>query len=153
MVDALQAMFTGLDPCLALNKFSAFGRLDPASDKAEEFVALEDWLNDGVGLAAPVARECLTHWYGENTTARGRWLIAGAPVRPEDLRLPALAMVPSADRIVPPKSALGLAQRLPDCEALTPAAGHIGMMVGGAARARVWDPLDAWLRRIAASRP
>jgi hypothetical protein len=24
-------------------------------------------------------------------------------------------------------------------------------MVGGSARAKVWDPLDAWLRRIAAS--
>jgi polyhydroxyalkanoate synthase len=65
--------------------------------------------------------------------------------------LPALAMVPAADRIVPPKSALGLAERLPQCETMTPAAGHIGMMVGGSARAKVWDPLDAWLRRIAAS--
>ena len=149
-VDVLQSFFASLDPFSILAKFRRFA--DMEGEHARKFTALEDWLNDGVGLAAPVARECLTHWYGENTTARGRWLIAGAPVRPEDLRLPALAMVPSADRIVPPKSALGLAQRLPDCEALTPAAGHIGMMVGGAARARVWDPLDAWLRRIAADR-
>ena len=72
-------------------------------------------------------------------------------MRPEKLDLPALAMVPSADRIVPPNSALGLARGLPRCETLAPAAGHIGMMVGGSARAKVWDPLDAWLRRIAAS--
>jgi len=68
----------------------------------------------------------------------------------ENLRLPALAMVPSADRIVPPRSALVLAECLPHCETMTPSAGHIGMMVGSAARAKVWDPLDAWLRRIAA---
>jgi polyhydroxyalkanoate synthase len=148
-VDALQSLFASLDPLSILAKFRRFAEMEEG--QAGRFVALEDWLNDGVGLAAPVARECLTQWYGENSTARGEWRIAGAPVRPETLRLPALAMVPSADRIVPPKSALALAQRLPRCETLTPAAGHIGMMVGGAARAKVWDPLDAWLRRIAAS--
>jgi polyhydroxyalkanoate synthase len=148
-VDVLQSLFASLDPLSILAKFRRFA--DMQGDQARKFVALEDWLNDGVGLAAPVARECLTQWYGENTPALGKWLIAGEPVRPEALRLPALAMVPAADRIVPPKSALGLVQRLPRCETLTPAAGHIGMMVGGSARAKVWDPLDAWLRRIAAS--
>jgi polyhydroxyalkanoate synthase len=148
-VDVLQSLFASLDPLSILAKFRRFA--DMTGDHARKFVALEDWLNDGVGLAAPVARECLTQWYGENTTALGSWLIAGEPVRPEKLRLPALAMVPSADRIVPPKSALALAQRLPHCETMTPAAGHIGMMAGGSARAKVWDPLDAWLRRIAAS--
>jgi polyhydroxyalkanoate synthase len=148
-VDALQSFFAGLDPLSILAKFRRFAEMDEG--QAGKFVALEDWLNDGVGLAAPVARECLTQWYGENTTVRGEWRIAGAPVRPEDLRLPALAMVPSADRIVSPNSALALARRLPRCETITPAAGHIGMMVGGSARAKVWDPLDAWFRRIAAS--
>jgi polyhydroxyalkanoate synthase len=150
-VDVLQSLFASLDPFSILAKFRRFA--DMEGEHARKFVALEDWLNDGVGLAAPVARECLMQWYGENTTALGRWLIAGAPVKPENMRLPTLAMVPSADRIVPPKSALDLAHRLPNCETLTPAAGHIGMMVGGTARAKVWDPLDAWLRRIAASRP
>jgi polyhydroxyalkanoate synthase subunit PhaC len=150
-VDVLQSFFAALDPLSILAKFRRFADMPPDSDHARKFVALEDWLNDGVGLAAPVARECLTQWYGENTSARGLWQIADRPVRPEELNLPSLAMVPSADRIVPPKSALSLAQRLPRCETMTPAAGHIGMMVGGSARAKVWDPLDAWLRRIAAS--
>lgn len=148
-VDVLQSFFAALDPLSILAKFRRFAEME--GEQARRFVALEDWLNDGVGLAAPVARECLTQWYGENSTAKGDWRIAGAPVRPEQLDLPALAMVPSADRIVPPNSALGLARRLPRCETSTPAAGHIGMMVGSAARAKVWDPLDAWLRRIAAS--
>jgi polyhydroxyalkanoate synthase len=148
-VDVLQSFFASLDPLSILAKFRRFA--DMENGAARRFVALEDWLNDGVGLAAPVARECLTQWYGENSTANGKWLIAGAPVRPEELRIPSLAMIPGNDRIVPPKSALGLAQRLPDCETLTPAAGHIGMMAGSSARAKVWDPLDSWLRRIAAS--
>ncbi|MEZ5831283.1 MAG: alpha/beta fold hydrolase [Dongiaceae bacterium] len=150
-VDVLQSFFASLDPLSILAKFRRFADMPAEGENTHKFVALEDWLNDGVGLAAPVARECLTQWYGENTTARGAWLITGKPVRPEEFDLPALAMVPSADRIVPPKSATALGERLPRCEIMTPAAGHIGMMVGGSARARVWDPLDAWLRRIAAS--
>ena len=144
-VDALQAMFTGLDPCLALNKFAAFGRLDPASDKSEEFVALEDWLNDGVPLAATVARECLVGWYGENLPGTGRWHIAGRPVLPQDIALPTLVVLPQNDRIVPPASARALAAAIPGAETLTPPAGHIGMVVGGTAPETVWAPLAAWL--------
>jgi polyhydroxyalkanoate synthase len=98
-----------------------------------------------------VARECLGGWYGANTTARDAWRIDGKPVTPEPFKLPALAMVPAGDRIVPPQSALGLARRLPNCEIMTPAAGHIGMMVGSGARPKVWDPLDGWIRRQVAA--
>ncbi len=151
-VDLLQSFFAALDPLSILAKFRRFGQMPAESDAATKFVALEDWLNDGVGLAAPVARECLGAWYGENTPGRGAWQIDGRGVTPELLDLPALAMVPSSDRIVPPKSALGLAQRLRRGETQVPAAGHIGMMVGGSARAKVWDPLEAWIRRqVAAS--
>ena len=150
-VDLLQSFFAALDPLALLAKFRRFGQLDPDSDHAAKFVALEDWLNDGTGLAAPVARECLGGWYGANTTARDAWRIDGKPVTPEPFKLPALAMVPSGDRIVPPQSALGLARRLPRCDIMTPAAGHIGMMVGGSARSKVWDPLDGWIRRQVAA--
>ena len=42
------------------------------------FVALEDWLNDGVPLPAPVARQCLAGWYGRNEPGRLAWRIAVA---------------------------------------------------------------------------
>lgn len=151
-VDLLQSFFAGLDPLSLLAKFRRFGELPAESDHAAKFVALEDWLNDGVGLAAPVARECLEDWYGANTPGRGQWRIDGAAVTPEALDLPVLVLVPRGDRIVPPGSALGLARRLKHAEIQEPAAGHIGMMVGGGARPKVWDPLEAWIRRqVAAS--
>jgi polyhydroxyalkanoate synthase len=151
-VDLLQSFFAALDPVSLLAKFRRFAQMPAASEQAQKFVALEDWLNDGVGLAAPVARECLGDWYGANTPGRGLWKIDGRPVTPDALDLPTLAMVPSSDRIVPPKSALGLAQKLKRGETQVPAAGHIGMMVGSSARAKVWDPIEAWIRRqVAAS--
>jgi len=144
-VDVLQMFFASLEPLLALRKFLAFSDYEPDSDKAAAFVALEDWLNDGVALPVAVARECLLGWYGGNTTARGAWRIGGAPVRPEELTLPTLAVVPQHDRIVPPASAGALAGAIAHASVLSPPAGHIGMVVGGRRRAHLWEPLAGWI--------
>lgn len=144
-VDLLQMLFLSLDPALGLRKFSSFADLDPAGERARAFVALEDWLNDGVPLAAPVATECLGQWYGGNATAAGAWRIAGRPVDPTRLAMPALVMAPQHDRIVPHASAVALAGAIPGARLLSPALGHIGMIVGGGAPAAVWEPLAGWL--------
>ena len=144
-VDVLQALFLSLDPLLALRKFSRFAALDPASSEACEFVALEDWLNDGVPLALPVARETFARWYGANEPSRGMWRIAGATIAPERFDRPALVVVPARDRIVPPASAIALAMALPQASRLNPPLGHIGMIVGRHAERAVWHPLAAWL--------
>lgn len=144
-VDILQALFSALDPLTAAKKFSAFSRMDPASDKAAAFVALEDWLNDGIPVVASVAVECLAGWYGQNSPAAGTWEVAGQPVRPQALTLPSLHVIPSQDRIVPPASSMALARLMPGAERLDPPLGHIGMMVGGNAIEQVWQPLANWL--------
>jgi polyhydroxyalkanoate synthase len=145
-VDAIQMLFTGIDPHTAVRKFLAFGKLNPDSRRAEVFVALEDWLNDGVPLAAPVARECLYDWYGANTPARGGWRVAGRPVDPAQVAAPTLCLVPQRDRIVPPASARALGAALANAEVRTPPLGHIGMVVSARAREEVWSPLSAWLK-------
>jgi polyhydroxyalkanoate synthase len=147
-VDALQTLFQGLDPLTGVRKFLTFAHLNPDSPKAETFVALEDWLNDGVPLAAAVARECLYGWYGRNDTARGRWKIAGRPVDPARVRQPTLCLLPAQDRIVPPASAAALGTALPNAEVQRPPLGHIGMVVSGKAKAEAWAPLTDWLARL-----
>lgn len=147
-VEAIQALFAALDPFGIPAKYRAFGRLDPASAAARRFVALEDWLNDGVPLAAPVARETLAGWYGSNSPARGEWRVAGEPVEPGALRLPSFVAVPARDRIVPPASALALAGLLPGAVLHRAAAGHIGMVAGGGAEAALWRPLLGWVRGL-----
>jgi polyhydroxyalkanoate synthase len=144
-VDLLQSLFAALDPQLVLRKFMAFSALDPASPEAARFVALEDWLNDGVALPTPVARDCILGWYGENRPARGDWTVAGLVIDPNALRLPAMVVVPAQDRIVPPASALALAEALPKAVLRRPALGHIGMIVGRRARRSVWGPLARWI--------
>lgn len=143
--DIIQAMFHTLDPMLVPRKFLRFAKMDKKSTEAEAFVALEDWINDGVPLAAPVAREALFGWYGENTTVRGRWRVAGRAVEPGQVTLPALAVIPARDRIVPPASASALAAALPVATELKTALGHIGMVVSETARDRAWKAIVEWL--------
>ena len=144
-VDALQGFFALLEPGAVAAKFRAFAAMDQASPAAAMFVALEDWLADGVPLAAPVALECLTGWYGDNTPARGLWRVAGQAIDPAALRLPALIALPSHDRIVPPGSARALARLIPGAAALDVPLGHVGMVAGSRAEALVWPALLDWL--------
>jgi polyhydroxyalkanoate synthase subunit PhaC len=148
-VDMLQAMFAALDPGLAARKFTAFARLKRRSARARDFVALEDWANDGVPLAGPVARECLFGWYGENDPVEGRWCIEGRPVNPECVTVPTLVMIPQRDRIVPPASALPLWERIPSAKLMRLSGGHVGMLTGPRAKTEVYGPLMRWLHRRA----
>jgi poly(3-hydroxyalkanoate) synthetase len=141
-VDMIQLMFSLLEPGSVAAKYRDFGAQDQASARAEKFVAIEDWLNDGVPLAAPVAREVLGGWYGANGPARGAWRVAGAPVLAPSL--PSFIAIPGRDRIVPPGSALALANAIPAATLIRPPAGHIGMVAGSTARTALWEPLLAW---------
>lgn len=147
-VDVLQALFAALDPGLAQRKFRHFATLDPDGAEAAHFVALEDWINDGVPLAAQVARDCLLGWYGENNPARGQWRVDGRIVDPAGLRLPVLAAIPENDRIVPAASAQALADVIGHGDVIRPEAGHIGMVVGRRGKTGLWRPLSRWLAAL-----
>ncbi|MBM3542433.1 MAG: alpha/beta hydrolase [Alphaproteobacteria bacterium] len=145
-VDILQALFASLDPFLADRKFRRFAALDPAGTEARLFVALEDWLNDGVPLAERVARETFEGWFLANAPGRGAWRVAGRPVRPQEVAAPTLVVVPEQDYIVPPASAAAVVPLLARGQRLGVAAGHIGMVAGGRAERVLYRPVMEWLR-------
>lgn len=150
-VDILQTSFASTDPISILNKFRAFSRMEEDSDEARQFIALEDWLNDGVPLAKRVAQECLADWYGANKPVQKAWKITGEIIDPAKIKKPSFFAIPSADRIVPPASARALADHIAGAEIIEPPAGHIGMMVGSKAKERLWRPLCDWLHKNSAS--
>ncbi|SOD95983.1 alpha/beta fold hydrolase [Caenispirillum bisanense] len=144
-LDLLQAMFASLDPGGIPRKFRAFAAMRAGSAKARDFVAMEDWLNDGVPLTAGVARETLFGWYADNLPGRGLWTIGGETVDPARIAARVLLAIPSRDRIVPPESALALAAACPQAETVQVPLGHIGMMTGRRAGELVYRPLARWL--------
>ncbi len=147
-VDWLQTLFASLNPNLVPRKYAAFGRMARRSAKARDFVALEDWANDGVDLAGPVARECLFGWYGANSPAHGQWRVEGQAVQPAAVTQPTLLVIPQRDRIVPPQSAHALADAIPHARVLTAHGGHVGMLLSPRAKTDLYGPLASWLTRL-----
>lgn len=147
-IDALNILFTMIDPHGVGNKYRDFSAQRKDSPRARRFVAMEDWLADGVPLAAPVARETLGGWYGANTPARGTWRVAGLAVDPALLNIPVFFAIPGRDRLVPAESARPLAALVPDATIIEPAAGHIGMVAGTNAQTVLWQPFADWVHRV-----
>ena len=141
-----QSFFAVRDMESGLRKFRRFARTDPASEAARRFVAVEDWLNDGVPLAAGVARECFRDWLVENRLPAGRWAPGGVPMHAADIAHPAMVVCAQRDSVVRRGSAEPLAGALPRGELLRADVGHIGMVVGEAALRQVWTKLRDFLR-------
>jgi polyhydroxyalkanoate synthase len=139
-MEVLQSAFWSLDPARTVAKFEAFASAEGA--KADEFVRLEDWANDGPPLALGAARELFEDFFAGDLPGRGAWKVAGEAVNPELIDL--LNIVSTVDRIVPHESAARAGERL------DLALGHVGMVVGSRAREALWEPLSRWLSRIAA---
>ncbi|HTQ71911.1 MAG TPA: alpha/beta fold hydrolase [Acidocella sp.] len=144
-IDALNTMFAMVDPYGVGEKYRDFAGQDKSSPRARRFVAMEDWLADGVPLAAPVAREALSGWYGANTPVKGGWRVAGMAVDPAQLSLPAFCAIPAKDRLVPAASARALAGRLQTATVIEPRAGHVGMVAGTHAESSLWRPFAEWV--------
>lgn len=147
--DLIQALFSMLDPGTVGKKFRAFANMQPRSTRANMFVAVEDWLNDGVPLAGPVAQECLIDWYVHNKPARKQWTVGGTCVAPDMLKAPSLLVIPTQDRIVPPDCARALAKALPNPQTQEVNLGHIGMVTGHTAPDTMYRPLVQWIHGAA----
>ena len=148
-VDVLQCFFISLQPFALLDKFMRFADMKRGSAQERAFVLIEDWVNEGVPLTGKVANTCLQGWYIDNITQKGAWRVLGKAIRPQDIKLPSLHVIPQNDKIVPPASAKALAQAMGGAmgkvTVLEPEYGHISMMVNSAARDKLWPALFSWL--------
>lgn len=141
----LQTVFALVNPMQAALKFQKLARLDPHGAAARHFVALEDWLADGVPMPAGAAKDLLVGWQIRNRTALGRWRFLGGPVDPRRVVAPALVFCGERDTIAPPPLAGPLGVALPHARTVRPRTGHVGMIVGSAARSQVWRPAAEFL--------
>ena len=122
-MEVLQAAFWALDPERTVSKFAAFAEADPHSPKAQRFVTLEDWANEGEALPCPAARELIEDLFGRELPEHREWRIGKGPIS-EQLDCPLLNVTAAQDRITPAAASPWAG------ETIKLAAGHVGMIVG-----------------------
>jgi polyhydroxyalkanoate synthase len=138
-MEVLQSAFWSLDPARTVAKFEAFAAMDPEGPEARTFVTLEDWSNDGPPIPVAAAREMFEGLFATDLPGTGGWTVGGKTIDPVALTCPSLHIVSTTDRIVPSESAIRAGERI------DLALGHVGMVIGGQARSKLWEPLERWL--------
>jgi polyhydroxyalkanoate synthase len=136
-----------VSPHSNVQKFFMIADLELHSQKMEDFVALEEWINDGVPLSGPIAWDCFYGWGVENRLARGLWFLGEKAVTLDQIAVPTLVITAQKDQIVPPLSSAPLSQSIPQVHSLSVEAGHVGMIIGRRAPQEVWHPLGQWLKQ------
>lgn len=144
--EVLQLLFYGLQSGKIFEKYMNFCALDPSSSKAENFVALEDWVNDGVALTRKATRQCFTEWFEQNLPAKGLWKIGDLTVNPSMLTQPSYLVGGEFDRIVPPASLKKLSDSIRDATLQMARFGHTGIMASPRAQKEVWEPILKWFK-------
>ncbi|MCI4664928.1 MAG: hypothetical protein MRY74_09425 [Neomegalonema sp.] len=145
--DVLDTLFFLRDPLQSMRKFPAFGRRRTRRAPDRLFVAVEDWLNEGLRLAAPAAQTLFVEWGLDDALVRRRWRVAGRRVDLRDFAGPLMVLSSRADTVVPHESAEAALRRARGPELAHASGGHVGMIVGRRARNEVWDRLAAFCAR------
>lgn len=140
----MQAVFATLDPEGTLRKFSSFTAMPEGDPREAVFVAVEDWLNEGIDLPASIATTCMEEWYERNLPFKGEWIVGGKPIVASDLKVPTFVVAAKDDRIVPPDSALAFADQRVKGERLLCPTGHVGLIAGRHAMDAIWKPMADW---------
>ena len=143
--EILNAFFFLRDPTQSLRKFPKFTEEARVTARGRLFVAIEDWLNDGVRVSAPAARDLFLSWVGGRTASRRE--TGGSVADDVDLRAVAqasLVVASRADTVTPEASSLAMLRLLPDATHLAPRGGW-GMLVSGRGR----RPSSGPARRLA----
>lgn len=139
-VEVLQIAFWRMDPARTVMKYARLANADEAM--LNQFVALEDWANEGAPLTYAAGQALFEHMFAANMSGTGDWILDGQRITPETLPCPARQFVSTTDRIVPLASCPQAIEQIPS------SAGHVGMVVGSSARTTLWEPMAKWLSQV-----
>ena len=140
--EILQQIFWRIDPSRTIAKFEQFAAKNPASPEGQNYIAVEDWANDGPPLTFAAGRELMEDLLAGNRPGSGQWQVGGQVIDPAALAMPLLNIVSTTDRITPASSAWTGGERIALDE------GHVGMVVGRKAPGSLWNSLADWVSRL-----
>ncbi len=144
----VQALFASLDPNGSAQKFIKFASMDQNSPEAKLFIAVEDWLNDGIDLPKNIAHECIQDWFIDNKLAQAQYTIANQSINVEEISAKILMLASQSDRLVTFDCAANIQKNLKSAslDTIKLDCGHIGLIVGRDAIKTVWNPILKWIQ-------
>lgn len=137
----LNPLFWSLDEAGIAAKFEALAARSGNDPSLSWFVAIEDWAGSGAPIPLAAARDLFRSGFAEDRFGRGQWQVRGQRIAPEHIAAPILDISAVNDRIVPPATRI----RVPHARYCDIRAGHVGMVIGSAAKKTLWQPLSNWL--------
>ena len=107
------------------------------------------WINEGTPFPGAAYQQWIVEFYQENKLVRGTLRMDGRPVRLDAIRMPVLNVAAAADTIAPRPTTSAVLSRVSstDREELIVQGGHVGIVVGRAAKGELWPKVTDWLRR------
>jgi polyhydroxyalkanoate synthase len=123
------------------------------SHAMEIHARVERWALDEVPLPGKLVHQLIESLYRENRFCRGALSLHGRPVGPQNISVPTLAVVNTADEVAPPVSIRSFIEALSTKDArvieypgeMGVALQHLGVLIGREAQAQVWPQIISWL--------
>jgi polyhydroxyalkanoate synthase len=108
---------------------------------------MERWVNDNIPVAGETFREFVKKLYQGNELVRGTFRLGRQKVDLGRITCPLLILTARNDHLVIPASTEGIVPHVGsrDVTTLTIDAGHVGLVVGGKARKKLWPDATGWL--------
>lgn len=133
----VQWFFYALDPYKIWHKFSNFSDMEKYKD-IEKFIAIEQWVNDGISLSKKFVLEALELLRKDNLEEKKFFQV--------NKNLPTLIVAGTDDKIVPSSSYKELAELFINKEILVKDTGHIGLIISRMAKEEIWPKIDKFLK-------
>jgi polyhydroxyalkanoate synthase len=131
----------------AIDKYIALYRNKEKEDYAEFFDLSEQWVAGDVPLAGRIFREVTRDFFQNNLLKKGEFNVGGERVYLGNIVCPLLNAICESDDVVYPAASLPLIDFVgsEDKRNLKFSAGHVGMIVSGAAQKQFRPQVGAWL--------
>jgi polyhydroxyalkanoate synthase len=150
MVDAefLQGGFSLIKPMASTQKWRGFLENCWNEKYLKSFLPMEEWVTDNVDVPGPTYKLLIEELYRSNKLIEGTFELGGERVRLEEIDCPVMAAISGKDHIVPDPAARCLVDFVTSSEreVFECGGGHIGAVVGRAARTQLWPAVESWLR-------
>ncbi|HVU51549.1 MAG TPA: alpha/beta fold hydrolase [Polyangia bacterium] len=144
----LQTCFLMMNPVRNLvDKTLAFWEHMEDGRAVQSHFALEHWLNDNIPVAGETFREFVKKLYQGNELVRGALVVGGRRVDLARITCPLLLLTAEHDHLVAPAATEGIRPHVGarDVTSMGASAGHVGLVVGAKAHARLWPAVTRWV--------